>query len=115
MSSPSETTWVSRCFDVCVRPSSRSCSSPLVDPDHLGFGDDVGARCLPDLFSCGVSWEVEPSNVKSREPEVVVMRAVAFRRLGPVIMPVAKVVHPMGHIAGLGLGGSLPQSCLAGD
>src|SRR5215213_2665589 len=90
MSRPSETAWVSRYFDVCVRPSSRSCSLPLVDPDDLGFGDDVGARCLPDLFSCGEGLEVEPRNVESREPEVIMMRAVAFRRLGPVIMPVAR-------------------------
>src|SRR4051794_37444748 len=42
------------------------------------------------------------------------MWTVALGRLGPVIMRVAKVIHALGHSAGLSLGGSLPQSCFAG-
>src|SRR5215207_2294650 len=88
--------------------------SPLINPDHLRFGDDVGACRPPDVFDCGESWEVKPGNIQGREPEVIIMRAVALGRLGLIIMPVAKVVHTLGHSAGLSFGGSLPQSCFAG-
>src|SRR5689334_14407938 len=67
--------------------------SPLVDPDHLCFGDDVGACGLPDLFDSRAGREVKPGHIQSREPELIMVRAVALGRLGSIIMRVAKVVH----------------------
>ena len=94
-------------------PDSRS-TLPFVNANHLRLGDDVGLRLRPDVLGLRRRRHVEPLRIKSGEPEMIVVRPMALRRLGSIVAGVPEPVHTLPYPAASLAGRSFWQAGFAG-